>query len=247
MIFFVANTTLLRSFPSLPTTVFSFIATTVIFKALAPDFVGLSVSAVALRRYLAAVIITAIVSGSYSTLVVGLANTYKTGDEAHYTGDGNTWAQVWAIHFLLMMSIIGVFLSFATLAGTPDVLGPVLVPLLLWSVLSIGSTDLAPKGYQFFWGAPMRYSTDLTKYVVFGTGNDVVVGRAVGVLFAWLAFWGTLFFTISFIKGQAGLDKTIPKINEAPGAKVEDNGKAASSSTEMVSVPPLGESSSKKL
>ena len=161
-------------------------------------------------------------------MLVGLANSVKTGSESNYTGDGSTWAKIWSIHWLLMTNFFGVFLTVSTLASTPDAIGPVMLPLLLWSVLSISSTDLAPEGYHFFWGAPMRYSTELVKHVVFGTGDGLVVGRAVGVLFGWSFFWGGAFVAVSLKKGQEGLDKTIPK--KPASAKVEEK------SVELVAV-----------
>jgi hypothetical protein len=123
------------------------------------------------------------VSAAFATILVGLANTHATGGEAVYTGDGATWATLWAL-FWLQLCIFGFFFLAVGVTLGPAAVPPFLLPVLLWNVLS-ASTDLADPGYAFFLYAPVFHSSIVLKAVLFGSLPGLVP-RSVGILWLWL-------------------------------------------------------------
>jgi len=160
----------------------------------------------ALRRLAVIMLLAMMVGVAYSTILVGIANksnitlngqsmvpgvTYGA-TTAQGSFSGSVWAQVWATQWL-ETGIFAVWLAiFVTLAGDPAVAGAFLGPMIIFNALSI-SVDVSDAGFQFFWYAPMWHSSELVRYIMFGTLASRV-GMHVGVHFLWLIVEVALFF-----------------------------------------------------
>jgi hypothetical protein len=137
-----------------------------------------------LARALAAVVYSATVSAAFVTIVVGLANTHATGKEAHYTGNGEQWAQLWALFWLQLLLNVFFFVAIGLKAGV-GVLPLFLLLVLLWNVIGGFNTDLADTGFRFFMYAPVFHSATALRYILFGSQGHLT-SRSVGIMFLWL-------------------------------------------------------------
>jgi hypothetical protein len=165
-------------------------------------------------RALAIFVYAMTVSAAFATIVVGLGNAAATGREGHYTGDGQTWAQMWTT-FWLLLSLMAFFFTAIGLFLAPPAIAPFLLLVLLYNVLGGFQTDLADTGYRFFWYAPVYHAAIVVRSVMFGS-QTALVSRSVGILFLWL-----------FV--DIGLFVVASRVNEAKAARQKAAAAAVSS------------------
>ena len=137
-----------------------------------------------LSRIAAVIVYSMTVSAAFATIVIGLANTYKTGNEAFYTGNGAMWASLWSLLWLELSLFAFFFLSVGVFFNSPAPIGLFLLYVLLWNVLGGFNTDLANTGYQFFWYTPVYHAAFVLKAILFNT-QPHLVSRSIGILFLW--------------------------------------------------------------
>lgn len=211
--------------------VFSLVITNIMYTVLMPFLAGLPPVTLALKRLGLYTLYTGCVSAAYATILVALARENDTGGDF----DGTAWARVWASAWLMML-VFALWLGLAaTGAGSPAPAGVLLLPLIVFNVISL-STDLADPGFKIFWWAPMWHEAELVRNILFGTLRTRV-GMHVGVLFAWLVLEVLLFVALHVRKGAAAKGAAPFASAEPPQSEGASAGKLAADEVDGAAGP----------
>lgn len=185
--------------------VFSLVTCNIVFMPLAPLSLHFSPGFPrAFARLAIFATFAAFLAAAFTTILIGVSRNWNTTmlqpvyapgvtyGAIHANGifDGNRWAQIWAIQWLQCL-VFALWLSLPCILGKVQLAATLLAPMIIFNALSV-NIDIADAGFQFFYYAPFWHTSEVMRFVLFGS-LSTRVGMHVGVLVGWLVIELILF------------------------------------------------------
>ena len=165
-----------------------------------------------LRQLALILLLSCMIGGAFSTMLVGLAQTNNLGllaknyvsgvtfsATAASTFGGSVWAQIWATQWL-ESAIFALWLCLPAAAGLVQAAPALLAPLIIYNSISV-NVDVSDAGFKFFYYAPMWHSSEIIRNVLFGT-LPTKLSMHVGVHWLWFGVEVILFLLIGSVAAK---------------------------------------------